>query len=234
MSYAGLVRPVIDRVHMGVRALALPRLLPLYERWGRDPGFETSLYAGLLARPMGAAAFAAASVYARKPIAPEIADTDADGTRTLTPLGREVALAVQEVVGAAAEELWSVGVPPNRVSVERLCELTGRLLEAGAATGGPAFGAMSPPYEPEGAGAALVLTSRLSALRHHRGDAHRAAWAAEGLSVEEVRELTGGPLWERIEADTNRRDEPVYAVLSEAERWEFASGLGSLPDGLRG
>ncbi|XKK39521.1 hypothetical protein HFP72_00670 [Nocardiopsis sp. ARC36] len=66
------------------------------------------------------------------------------------------------------------------------------------------------------------------------GDAHRAAWAAEGLSVEEVRELTGGPLWERIEADTNRRDEPVYAVLSEAERWEFASGLGSLPDGLRG
>jgi len=229
MSYAGLVRPVIDRVHMSVRAAALPRLRPLYDRWGREPGFETSLYAGLLARPMSASAFAAASVYNRKPIA----DTDADGNRTLTPLGREVALAVQETIGAAAEELWSIDIPPGRPSPDRLCELAGRLLEAGADTGGPAFGAMAPPHEPEGAGAALVLTSRLSALRHHRGDAHRAAWAAEGLSVDEARNLTGGPLWERIEADTNRRDEPVYAVLSASERWEFAAGLGALPDGLR-
>lgn len=41
MSYAGLVRPVVDRVYVTLRAAARPRLMRMYERAGLRPGLES-------------------------------------------------------------------------------------------------------------------------------------------------------------------------------------------------
>ena len=60
-------------------------------------------------------------------------------------------------------------------------------------------------------------------------DAHRAAWAAAGLTVEGIRALPDGPARRAIEAETDRRDEPAYAALSPEERLELLAGLGALP-----
>ncbi|MFI7072010.1 hypothetical protein [Micromonospora sediminicola] len=105
MSYARLVRPAIDRVYVGARWAARPRMEAFYAERGCELGAENSFFSGVLARPMPAEALA-------------------DGIRAL-------------------------------------------------------------PDGPE-----------------------RAA----------------------IEADTDRRDEPAYAVLSEAERWELLAGLAALPN----
>jgi hypothetical protein len=66
--------------------------------------------------------------------------------------------------------------------------------------------------------------------RHHRGDAHRAAWAAAGLTLTQLRALTPqDPQRQAIEDATNRLDEPIYQALSAAERDELLAGLGALP-----
>ncbi|GAB4003314.1 hypothetical protein GCM10029992_44490 [Glycomyces albus] len=91
---------------------------------------------------------------------------------------------------------------------------------------------MTPVFEPHGASAATILASRLGALRHHRADAHRSAWAEAGLTVDEIKALPAGPHRERIDAETNRRDEPIYGVLTDGERLELLAGLGALPDML--
>jgi hypothetical protein len=60
MNSAGLIWPVIDRVHAGLRAACWDRVREVYER---RPGFERDFYLGLLARPMPAESFAAATIY---------------------------------------------------------------------------------------------------------------------------------------------------------------------------
>jgi hypothetical protein len=138
---------------------------------------------------------------------------------------------VQVAVAAGAEELWDrrpIPTMPGLSAVPRLADLVGRLLAAGAATGGPAFRAMAPVSEPPGASPAQRLISRLGALRHHRADAHRAAWSAAGLTLAELRALDG-PARREIEDDTNGRDAPIYATLSPNERLDLLAGLGALP-----
>ena len=101
---------------------------------------------------------------------------------------------------------------------------------AGAATGGPAFTAMAPVYEPADASLSVQVTSRLGALRHHRADAHRAAWATAGVTLDELRALPAESAERQaIEEETNRLDAPIYQTLTEQERWEFLALLGSLP-----
>ncbi|MET7971176.1 hypothetical protein [Micromonospora sp. NPDC005305] len=165
-------------------------------------------------------------------LAQGVTTVDADGAWHLTELGRELALFAQRATAEAAEELWSdlPGMLPGLRIVPRLADLVGRVLAHGQATGGPAFRAMSPPYEPDGASPALLLVTRLGSLRHHRADAHRAAWRAAGLTADEIRALPDGPERAAIEAETDRRDEPAYAVLTDAERWELLSGLAALPN----
>jgi hypothetical protein len=64
MSFAAVVRPVIDRLHVSVRFAARPALREAYAEAGlARPGFETNLYYGLLARPISAQALADALVY---------------------------------------------------------------------------------------------------------------------------------------------------------------------------
>jgi hypothetical protein len=235
-GYAAVIRPVIDRVYVGLRAASRDRVRDVYARLGLRPGFESSFYFGLLARPMPADGFAAATTYSGSDMTDElrqgIAVCDADGTWRLTELGRDVALAVQRAIGEAAGELWArrpIETMPGLAVVPRLTGLVGRVLQAGLVTGGPAFRAMAPVYEPEDASATLRLATRLGALRHHRADAHRAAWAAAGLTVAQVQALADGPVRRAIEAETNRLDEPIYLALSADERLELLAGLATLP-----
>ncbi|WP_245666838.1 hypothetical protein [Micromonospora sediminicola] len=236
VSYARLVRPAIDRVYVGARWAARPRMEAFYAERGCDLGAENSFFSGVLARPMPAEALADGLAYGDGDMSRELEQgifvRDDEGAWHLTDLGRELVLFAQRATGEAAEEKWGMlpGVLPGLVVVPRLAELVGRVLAHAQATGGPAFHAMSPPYEPEGASAALLLVTRLGSLRHHRADAHRAAWRAAGLTAAEIRALPDGPERAAIEADTDRRDEPAYAVLTEAERWELLAGLAALPN----
>ncbi|MFI1989564.1 hypothetical protein [Actinoplanes sp. NPDC020271] len=229
---------MIDRVYVGARAASRDRVLAVYAELGLRPGFESSFYFGLLARPMPADSFAAATAYGSGDMTAEleqgIASVDADGTWRLTDRGRAVAGAVQQAIGEGAAEHWSPGPPldavlPGPAALPRLADLVGRLLEAGLATGGPAFRAMAPVYEPADASPAVRLTTRLGALRHHRGDAHRAAWQAAGLTASQIMALPAGPERQAIDAATDRRDEPIYQVLDDQERVELLAGLGALP-----
>jgi hypothetical protein len=236
MSYAALIRPVIDRVYVGVRAASRGQVRAVYQRHGLRPGFESSFYFGLLARAMPADGFAAATTYSGADMTDElqqgVAVVDADGTWRLTRLGRELALEVQRAIADGAQEYWghkSIETLPGLAAVPRLAELVGRLLEVGLTTGGPAFRAMAPVYEPADASPALRLSTRLGALRHHRADAHRAAWSAAGLTLAQLRVLDDGPLRQAIEEETNRLDDPIYAVLSQDERLELLAGLAALP-----
>jgi len=238
MKYAGRIRPVIDRVYVGVRSSSRDRVVAVYAEHGLRPGFESSFYFGLLARPMPAESFVAATTYGGADMTGElkqgIAVVDAGGTWRLTDRGRAVAVAVQQAIGDAMAERWDPGPPldvmlPGPAALPRLADLVGRLLEAGQATGGPAFRALAPVYEPMDASPAVRLTTRLGALRHHRADAHRAAWQAAGLTKQQMTELPAGPERQAIEDETDRRDEPIYQVLDQAERIELLAGLGALP-----
>lgn len=235
MSYARLIRPVIDRVYVGARWAARARMEAFYAERGVNLGYENSFFSGTLARPMPADALADGLAYTDGDMGRELAQgvttVDAEGTWHLTELGRELALFAQRATAEAAEELWSEGpsLLPGLAAVPRLAELVGRVLAHGLATGGPAFRAMTPPYEPADASPAMLLVTRLGSLRHHRADAHRAAWRAAGLTAADITALPDGPERAAIEAETDRRDEPAYAVLNEAERWELLAGLGALP-----
>ncbi|HEU5110231.1 MAG TPA: hypothetical protein VFT95_16950, partial [Micromonosporaceae bacterium] len=84
MSFAARIRPVIDRVYVGFRGAARDHVLALYGERGLRPGFEVSFYFGLLARPMPADAFAAATTYSGADMTDElaqgVAEVDAEGT----------------------------------------------------------------------------------------------------------------------------------------------------------
>lgn len=216
---------------------ARERVRTIYAEHGLRPGFESSFYFGLLARPMPAESFAAVTAYGPATMADELeqgtAVVDADGAWRLTDRGRAVALAVQEALGQSAAERWNPGPPlsavlPGPAALPRLVDLVRRLLDSGQTSGGPAFRALAPVFEPPGASPAVRLMSRLGALRHHRADAHRAAWQAAGLTARGIAELPAGPERQAVEVETDRRDEPVYRVLDEAERIELLAGLGAL------
>src|SRR4051794_27906942 len=110
MSYAALIRPVIDRVYVGLRRAARDRIQVVYDEQSLRPGFESSFYFGLLARPLPADGFAAVTTYSGWDMTDElmqgVAEVDADGTWRLTGLDRQLALAVQRVLGDFAAEFW--------------------------------------------------------------------------------------------------------------------------------
>ncbi|MFE9743980.1 hypothetical protein ACFYOT_03645 [Saccharothrix saharensis] len=70
------------------------------------------------------------------------------------------------------------------------------------------------------------LFDQLRALRQHRGDAHAAAWADEGL---EVRDLPADdPVRRRIEAATDRKAARPYRPLTRDDRAELLHHLKNL------
>ncbi|MFG3342107.1 hypothetical protein [Glycomyces sp. NPDC048151] len=238
MLYAAVVRPVIDRVHVSLRHAARAEIRDLYARRGLRPGVEIDVFPALLDHPVPEAALAARMAY--WPFDPDAAEEPGlvervDGYWHLTALGRAVVLEADRVLGATAERLWSYRPSPSLpglAAVDAVLPLVGRLLEAGQATGGPVFRALTPVWEPADASPSALLAARLEALRHHRADAHRAAWAAAGLTAEGIQALGPGPEREAIEAETNRLDAPVYEALDADERLILLGGLGALADGL--
>jgi hypothetical protein len=104
------------------------------------------------------------------------------------------------------------------------------LLDAARHSGGDAFAAMAPPYEPPGTAAGTILLNRLGTLRYHRADAHAAAWQAAGLTAAEIVEMPSGADREAIEDDTDARAAEPYATLSAEERLMMLADLAALPD----
>jgi len=192
------------------------------------------LRTGLAARPVSAAGLVAVYRYRDADQIRRNLDTLAsagiieqadDGSIRVTETGGAILAVMYESDAEAAAELWSA----HRETAADLNELAGRLVVAAGASGGDAYAAVAPPYEPPGAGPELLLHHRLAVLRYHRADAHAAAWQAAGHTVDTIRGLADGPERERIEAETNRRAGQPYATLSAAERSRMVSGLTDLP-----
>ena len=148
------------------------------------------------------------------------------GGLRFTDHGRAVVEDLYRLMSDIVTGLWA----GHEDRVALLLDLTARALDAAAATAGPAFAVMYPPYEPAGTPPAMVLAERLTPLRFHRFDAHVAAWQAAGLTVEQIVALPPGAERERIEEETNRRSAAPYAALDSHERLELLGGLGALPN----
>lgn len=243
MSYPAIVRPVVDRVYGGLRAAGRDRGRLVMEKYGLDPqdlGLLPNFYFAILARPISAEGLAAVTrYYEAAQVSTAVSATvehglvvvDAAGAMQLTELGHGVLTELQDAIAAGAEQLWTTRRPalPGLAALPRLNDLVARLLVAGKVTGGAAFTAMSPPYEPPGASEVVLFCNRLGSLRHHRSDAHAAAWSAAGLTAPDILKLTAGPTRQAIEDETNRLDAPIYDCLSDEERWELLASLGALP-----
>ena len=234
---AALVTQQIERLTFAVIHASIARAGPRVVTYGVPLDaidIVGQLRTGLAARPVSAAGLAAVYRY-RDPgqvrrnfdtlAGAEIIERAGNGAIRATDAGRAL-LALMYASGAeAAAGLWS----GNRATAAGLSELAGRLVVAAVASGGDAYAAVAPPYEPPGASPELLLHHRLAVLRYHRADAHAAAWQEAGHTVDTIRGLAEGPERERIEAETNRRAGRPYAALSAAERSRLVSGLTGLP-----
>lgn len=93
---------------------------------------------------------------------------------------------------------------------------------------GPVFDALA-TVDPQG-GPAVRLFERCNALRHHRADAHAAAWASVGLTATSVTAVPiDDPVRRDVERATNRVASRPYRSLSTVERAELVRLLRGLP-----
>lgn len=229
-AYAAAIRPVIDQVYTELRSAGTPPSRAIAEQYGltrADLGVLYDVYFGVLARPLTVLALNAVRRYDDpEDLAASVQLTAAAGLirkdLTLTDRGRRVLEEIEAAIADGAEAHWGTATDV----LANLNGLLAKLLSAG--TAGPAFSAVSPPHEPDEASAALLFCNRLGALRHHRADAHAAAFAAAGLNAVGMIALQDSGLRRRIENDTNRRDAPIYESLTTAERTEFREGLHTL------
>ena len=148
-----------------------------------------------------------------------------DGSNVaLTSRGCDVAREVHNTLAAEVNERWG-----QEVDFAGLEILAQRALEVAAATGGPSFAVMAPPYDPPLSTSGSRSAERLACLRIHRGDAHADAWASAGLTVEQIQVLEPGHEREAIERETNRRASGPYEALTLDERVTFLDSLRGLP-----
>jgi hypothetical protein len=234
---AALVTPHIERLTFAVVHASIGRAGPRVMRYGVPVDaidIVGQLRTGLAARPVSAAGLAAIYRYRDAAeirrsldilLAAEIIEEPGDGAIRATGTGRALLAVMYQAGAEAAAGLWSA----HRDLVAELNELAGRLSVAAADSGGDAYAAVAPPYEPADASAELLLHHRLAVLRYHRADAHAVAWQAAGHTVDTIRNLADGPGRDRIEAETNRGSGRPYATLSATERSRLVSGLTNLP-----
>lgn len=160
-----------------------------------------------------------------------------DGSVTAADRGQPFLRDLYALHGRALSERWGTGgnqtggqLHPDRV--DRLNAVLARLLAEAASTGGAAWAAQAPPFEPPGTPPGVLLLNRLSTLRYHRADAHAAAWQAAGLTAAEMVALPWGTEWspqrQAVEDDTNRRSAAPYAGLTPDERLTLLADLASL------
>jgi len=147
-----------------------------------------------------------------------------DGGLRATEQGRQLLGELTEHQAAVTADLWA----GQDQRVRRLVDALAILLEAGAPTGGDAFAALTPPYEPPSAPASLRLLIRLGALRYHRADAHAAAWGTAGLTADGIAEMPPGADRDAIEAETNVRAAPPFGALDARHRLEFLADLAAM------
>jgi hypothetical protein len=234
-QFAPLIAPVIERLTLTVVQEAMTRAAGTPVAGAAPPDAMRmlgQLRIALLARPVTAAGLAA--VY-RYRVAEDIRcdvdglraagliDVAGDGAIAATDRGRAVLTQMYQVTAGIARELWA-----GHGGLDEVSDLTGRVVQAALASGGPAYATMAPPYEPADATAELLLHTRLSALRYHRADAHAAAWQAARLTSTTTIELAAGPARDAIEAETNRRNGLAYATLSRDERAALLASLAAL------
>jgi hypothetical protein len=235
--FAPLIAPVIERLTLAVVTKAMARGASTPVPSAVPPGAMRmfgQLRIALLARKVPAAGLAAIYRYrdagdVRRDLeglhAAGLIDTTDDGAIQPTRSGRVVLTEMYKASADIAGELWA----GPEGSLAGLSTLAGRVADAALVTGGDAYKAMAPPYEPAGAASGLLLHTRLSVLRYHRADAHAAAWQAAGLTSAAISHMAAGPVRDTIEAETNRQAGIPYTALDPDERMTFLAGLAALP-----
>jgi hypothetical protein len=235
--FAPLIAPVTERLTLAVVTKAMARGASATAPRAAPPGAMRmlgQLRTALLARKVPAAGLAAIYRYrdagdVRRDLeglhAAGLIDTTGDGAIRATGSGRAVLTEMYKVSAGIAGELWA----GQEGALAGLSNLAGRLVDAALVTGGDAYLAMAPPYEPADAAPGLLLHTRLSVLRYHRADAHAAAWQAAGLTSAAINQMAAGPVRDTIEAETNRQAGIPYTALDPDERMTFLAGLAALP-----
>ncbi len=232
--FAALIAPAVDRVVIAVHLGAAERIAAVKRRHGvAGPigslvELRLPFMAGL---PVARAAYDAIARY--------VPDRDREvevqvghgrlcvtpaGELVATPAGRALVADLVAAFEAVIAERWAY----RAATVPGLDALAARAVEAGRGSGGAAFALAADSPLPPAACAAFVLWTHLAALRYHRADAHAAAWAAAGLTVEEVVAAPWDERRRRIEDDTDRRAAPVWASLDPDERLALLAGLAGL------
>lgn len=236
-EFAALVAPAVDRAFGdGMTEARRSGGGQLVQRYGPGAGgvlveFRTALaWPGRRVTPDG---FAAVTRYrdaaeCEQMLAEQAAQgwivRDEDGGFRASDRGRALLAELWSQQGEALGRLWT-----DSALVGRLNNALARLLKAAHATGGAAWQAMAPPYEPESAAPAVLLLNRLGTLRYHRADAHTAAWVAAGLTAAQIGKLPTGTDRDEIEAETNALAAAPYEVLSPTERIRLLADLAALP-----
>ncbi|MDG4834542.1 hypothetical protein O7627_35325 [Solwaraspora sp. WMMD1047] len=243
---AGLVAPAVDRLYRAAMATARARGgADLSRRYGGPAATGYLIeFRTRLAVPGGTVSGAGLVATTRhqdpaarqremdKQVAHGMIQRVGDGF-TATDRGRSFLADLYELHGRVTAELWSA----HRSRVDRLADLAGRLLTAATGSGSTAgatpldgsFGAVAPPYEPDGTPPGLLLLNRLGALRHHRADAHAAAWTAAGHTPQSITGLAPGPELLAIDLETDRRAAAPYGALAPGERLALLADLAALP-----
>jgi LmbE family N-acetylglucosaminyl deacetylase len=231
---AAAVAPIIDRLRISI-ARALAELAPaVVEPFGipATVGGTIAMLRHLDHRAITPAALDAVFRYQPpESVAAAIAASRAaglvaedPGAIRLTEAGRQLMAELLALTSEVVDARWS----SEGARLARLLALTDQVLDAAVATGGESFAVLYPLALEPAAGPALVLAERLTALRFHRADAHAAAWQVAGLTAVEVAQLPPGPERDALEADTNERAGPPYAVLAVADRVALIADLGAL------
>ncbi|MEU4834239.1 hypothetical protein [Streptosporangium sp. NPDC023615] len=245
-GYAASIGPLIDAVNLGVHIASRPLGRELAERSGLQADLLVDLRFVLPIRPLTPGGLAA--VYRYNPLrraeidvhlaqgtldedaAPDAVpgagapDAAEGGALRATPVTHAFITSLYEVHARVTEGLWAAQAD----RLPELADIAGRLVRAGAATGGAAFAQVAPPYEPAGTPPGVLLFNRLATLRYHRADAHAAAWARAGLTAAQMISLPPGPARDRIEVDTNHGAARPYEVLTTRDRQAFLLGLSAL------
>ncbi len=137
-----------------------------------------------------------------------------------TPSTVEVLDALRAAAGRALDPVW--GTP-----VDLLARMDAVVHGAIGTSAGPVFDALATADPP--AGPAVRLFERCNALRHHRADAHAAAWHAVGLTATSVAEIPpADPVRQDVATVTNRTASRPYRPLSTVERTELCALLRRL------
>ncbi|MCX5119793.1 hypothetical protein OG992_21635 [Micromonospora sp. NBC_00362] len=243
---AGLLAPAVDRTfRAGILAGRDGGGAELSQRYGgiTATGFLVDLRTRLAA-PGGSVdepGFAAITRYqdpvaCRRTVDKQVAHgmiyRGPDGALSATERGAAFLAELYQVHAEVTEELWA----GHDDRVARLVAMLGRLLsyalvlaDEEANPAASAFAALAPPYEPDGTPSGVLLLNRLGTLRHHRADAHAAAWTAAGHTASSIAALPAGPERLAIELETDRRAAGPYAVLSAEERLTMLADLAALP-----